>query len=63
MTTLPILVRVCIWVVGFTSWRLLECSLAPLSFPLWIVVKLLCSCLYLLDAIVEVHAINNNSVQ
>ena len=33
-------------------------SLAPLSFVLWTVIKLLCSCLCLLDAIIELHAMD-----
>ena len=33
-------------------------SWTPLSFALWIVVKLFCSCLCLLDAIVELYAMN-----
>ena len=32
-------VRVCIWVLGFTNYRLLEHSWTPLSFALWIVAK------------------------
>ena len=55
MTTLFILVRVYIWDLGFTNWRFLERSSAPLSFSLWIVVKLLCCYLCLFDAIVELH--------
>ena len=34
----------------------MKCSCTHLSFALWIVAKLLCSCLRLLDAIVELHA-------
>jgi hypothetical protein len=36
----------------------LECSWVPLSFSLWIVDKLLCSCLCLLDAIIDLHAMD-----
>ena len=42
----------------FTSWRCLECAHAPLSCALHITAKLLCSCLCLFDAIVELHAID-----
>ena len=34
----------------------MEHSWVLLSFSPWIVAKLLCSCLYLLDASVELHA-------
>ena len=34
------------------------CSWAPLSFPLQIVAKLICSCHCLFDVIVEVHAMH-----
>ena len=59
MTTLFVLVGVCIWGLGFMNWRLLERSTTPLSFVLWIVAKLSCSCLCLFDAIVELHAMND----
>ena len=36
----------------------MECSWALLSFVLWIVAKLMCSCLCLFDAIVELHTMN-----
>ena len=42
----------------FTNWRLLEHSWAPLGFALHIVAKLLCFCLCFLDAIVELHAMD-----
>ena len=49
---------------GVYNWRLLEFSWDPLSFALQIVAKLICVCLCLLDAIVELHAMvektNNN---
>ena len=41
----------------------IEGSWAPLSFVLWIVVKFLCSCLCLLDAIVQIHAIDKKNDQ
>ena len=64
MTTLSILVCVCSWVLGSTNWRLLESSWAPLSFSLWIVVKLLCwTCLCLFDAIVQLYAMDGKNVQ
>ena len=46
MTTLFILVRVSVWVPHFINWRLLEHSWAPSSFVLWVVAKLVCSCLF-----------------
>ena len=33
----------------------------PLSFVLWIVVELLCSCLCLFDVIVELHVMNRKT--
>ena len=45
MTTFSIYFRVCIWLLGFTNWRLLEHAWAPLSFALQIMAKLLCYCL------------------
>ena len=53
------------WAHRFTHWILgvnepeaagMECSWAPLSFAFQIVAKLICFCLCLLDAIVELHA-------
>ena len=41
-----------------TNWRLLKSSWAPLSFALWIKAKLLCFCLCLFNAIVELHAMD-----
>ena len=58
MTTLCILVMVCTRVLGFTNWRLLEHSWGHLSFTLWIVAKLLYFYLCLLDAIVELHDVD-----
>ena len=55
MTTLSILVGVLH--LGFRFLQI-EGSWAPFSFSLWIVAKLSSSCLCLLDAIVELHAIN-----
>ena len=45
------------WVLGFniTNWSSWN---APLSFALWIVAKLLCSCLLLFDAIIDLHAMD-----
>ena len=48
MLTLSTIVRVCIWILGFTNWRLLKHSWAPMSFALKIVANLMCSCLCLL---------------
>ena len=36
----------------------MKCSWAPLSFALWIVADLLCSCLCFLDATNELHALD-----
>ena len=60
MTTLSTLVRVCIWDLGITKTRILERP-GSLSFALWIVANLLCYCLCLFDAIVELHAMNENT--
>ena len=46
------------WVFVFINWRLLERSWAPLSFVLWVVAKLVCFCLCLLDAIVGLYAMD-----
>jgi hypothetical protein len=51
------------WAFGFqvfTNGRLLEHSWAPLSLRIWIMAKLLCYCLCLLDVIVELHAMGEN---
>ena len=58
MTTLSTLVRGCIWVMGFSIQGLSEHSRALLSVALWVVAKLLCSCLCLCDAAIELHATN-----
>ena len=66
MSSMPILsirVKVGIWILGFTNWMLLERSCALLSFPLWInVAKLLCSCLCLFDAIIELNAMGRGNI-
>ena len=33
----------------------------PLSFAFWIKAKLLCSCLYLFDIVIELHAMNEKT--
>ena len=48
MTNMFIVIRVCIWVMGSRN----------SSFSLQIVVKLLCPCLCLFDAIVKLHAMD-----
>ena len=57
MTTMSIIVRVCIWVLGFhkseAPGQLIGCLCVLLSK---FVAKLLCSSLCLFDAIVELHA-------
>ena len=63
MTTLSILVRVCIWVLVlnlffFLSTRLFKCSWASLSCALQTKVKLVGSCFCLFDAIVVLHAMD-----
>ena len=63
MTTLSILVGVCILVnVGFYKPKAHGALTACLSFPLQFMVELLCSCLYLLDAIFELHAMDEKSL-
>ena len=49
------------WVLGYT--RPLECSWAPLSCALQIVTQLVCSCLSLSDAIVELHSTDGKNVK
>ena len=63
MTTLPILVRVFILVLSSREWKFLERSWVSLSFVLWIVTKLLCSCLCLFDIIIELHGMDEKNVQ
>ena len=58
MNIMSILVWFAFGFLVSSNWRLLECSWTPLSFDLQIVVQLLCSCLYLIDAIIELHATN-----
>jgi hypothetical protein len=60
MTIMLLLVRFCIWVLGFYNERLLKLSWASLGFALYKVGKLLCSYLCLFDTIIEVHAMNEN---
>ena len=43
-----------------TNWRLLECSWAPSSSVLHIMAKLLYFYLCLFDAIIELHAMDEN---
>ena len=63
MTTLSILVGVCILVnVGFYKPKAHGALIARLSFPLQFMVELLCSCLYLLDAIFELDAMDEKSL-
>ena len=46
---------VCMWVLGLYK---LEVLGALIGFSLWIVAKLLCSCLSVLDANIELHAMD-----
>ena len=62
MTTLSIPIRVCIWVL-ILSMRLLKLSWVPLGFAPHVKAKILCSCLCLFDAIIELHAMNEKNVQ
>ena len=55
-----ILVRICIWVLGFYKLKALEQLMTPLSFSLHIVAKLLCSIPHRFDAIVKLHAMSEN---
>ena len=59
MTTLSILV----WVLVVYKLEALEVLKASLSFVLHSVAKLLCFWLYLIDAIVGLHAIDEKCVQ
>ena len=56
MTSMSILVRVCTWVQAFYKHEALGALMGSLDFALHIVAKLLCSCLCLFDAIVDLHA-------
>ena len=58
MTTMFILVRFCICVLSFYKLNALGTLMAPLGFALQIVDKLICSCLCLLDAIVDLHTMD-----
>ena len=52
-----------VYIVGSRCWQnqmCLECSWASLSFALYIVAKLLCFCLCLFDASVELHLMDEN---
>ena len=48
-----IIVRVCIWVLGFPKLKALGAMSTPLKFSLMILLRLFCSCLNLFDASVE----------
>ena len=62
MIALSIIVRICIWVQDFRNWRILKCLWAPLSCDLWIVAKLLCSCLCLYDTVVGLHGMDEKNM-
>ena len=49
--------RIC----NFKYSSLLELLLAPLSFSFWIVANLLCCCLHLFDAIIELHPLKKKA--
>ena len=53
-----VLVRVCIWILGFYKLEALGTLMGFLKFSIWIVASLLCSCLCLFDTIVELHAMD-----
>ena len=55
MITMFILFGICIWVLGFINFKLLESSCVLSGLRL-----LLCSNLCLFDAIVELHAMDEN---
>ena len=61
MTIMYVLVRICIWVLGFlviTYQRLLVWSCPSLSSSLRIVAIISWSCLCLFDTLVELHAMD-----
>ena len=58
MTTLFILVKGCIWILGLPNHGILERSWAMLKFSLWIVFRILCSCLCKFDANVELRSMH-----
>ena len=55
-----VLVKVWIWVRGLYKLETLGALMSFLEFCAWIVAKFLCSCLYLFDTIVQLHAIDGN---
>ena len=58
MSPLPILIKVCIQVLGIYNRKAFKYSSAPLRFALQVVAKLLCSCLCLFHAIIALHPLN-----
>ena len=63
MTTMPILVKLCIWVLGFYKLGALGVLMGSLEFFSPDCDKLLCSCLCLFDAIDKLHDMNKKIVQ
>ena len=53
-----VLVRVCIWILGFYKLKALGTLMDFRKFSLWIVANLLCSCPCLFDTIIELHTMN-----
>jgi hypothetical protein len=62
MTTMSILVTVCVGVLGFYSLGLLDNSWAPLSYSPWIVAKISCSSLCVFDANVGLHTMDEKNM-
>ena len=58
MCTMLILVRVCIWVLGFYKLKSLGALMSSLEFCSWIVAKWLCSSFCLFDELDELHAMD-----
>ena len=58
MTTMSILVMICIWVLGFYILEALGVLVGSLEIYCQIVAKLLCSCLILSNAIAKLHAMD-----
>jgi hypothetical protein len=56
MTIMLVLVKICIWILDFYKLEAFGALTGFLELYLWIMAKLLCSCLGLFDIIVVLHA-------
>ena len=62
MTTMNVLVGVCIWVLGFYKPKALGALMSFLELCSLFVTKSLCFCLRLFDTIVELYAMDENDI-